>query len=696
MADILCFNKSFIDILEDIDTITSNGQIIELSDFDIFRGTVTNSKNKYATVEYNKWRLDGTYSLINPEEQVIGYWSDTVSGATYESDYAGYQLGSGNTGWRYLDITFQNYHTKQDIDGITLIFRDSEDFASRFQIQLYYDTTVKKSWNILNYTSIISQSFSEFESATTDDADDTEHDYSIGRFNKIRLYFLAANKPNRFIGLANIRFGYATWLNEDSFYDLSLLEESSLVSDTIPINTLTFSVNANKAFIKTLSNCDYVELYRNNTQFGSFYLRNIEKNTTDNYTINCQDVISILDDTDYPDNLFITTESNPISVTDVINDIMSGIDVLYEIDELLNNSTVSIKFSSLTKREALSQILLASNAVCKKLRNGSLWFGRLDTTNIAADISDDLFDNYTITDNSPVSTISMSTVIYEKGNEINTSNLTWNITEQTKDYITVTISNFPALITSEDLEVNFYFTLVFYQNIPTSAVTTEHPYSVTTAVRNYMGELQNNKPIEEGKYLPEKFNISSSSISIKIDRDAINRRTHIGAYHYGTRPKMAMGTSLIGQDQNIYDCDIYITPYLDFTKSIIKDTLSGYVVTAYELTIGTDSRTVAVSNSNISLGKQNAQDLSIQTIEMTELTIDGETDNVIDLLMDRYYQYNKEFDGTILTGDLVCGDTIQLTLPDIGLVTGTIRQLEYNLTNKLIAKAKIWLYYIED
>ena len=65
-------------------------------------------------------------------------------------------------------------------------------------------------------------------------------------------------------------------------------------------------------------------------------------------------------------------------------------------------------------------------------------------------------------------------------------------------------------------------------------------------------------------------------------------------------------------------------------------------------------------------------------------------------MMDRYYQYNKEFSGTILTDDLVCGDTVQLTLPDIGLVKGTITQLEYRLTNKLIANSKIWLYYIEE
>lgn len=697
MADILCFNKSFADILKDIDTITTNGQISNLSNFDIFRGTAINSENKYATVEYNKWRLDGTRAVIDTAKTVTGYWSNTVSSTMYESAYAGYQLGGGNTGWRYLDITFQNYHTKQDIDGITLIFRDNEDFASRFQVQLYYDSDLQMSWNILNYTGIISQSFSKFSNVTTDDADDTEHDYTMGRFNKIRIYFMATNNPNRFIGLANIRFGYATWLNEDKFYDLSVLEEMSLVSDTIPINTLTFSVNADKAFIKTLSACEYIELYYSNTQFGSFYLQNIEKAAIDNYTINCSDIIQELDDTNYTDKLFISTESENISVADVLNDIMSGTDVLYEIDELLENSSISINFTSVTKREAVAQVLLSANAVCKKLRNGSLWFGRLDTTEVVQDITDNLFSGYTVTDNNPVSSINMSVSMYTKGEKVDTSSLMWNVAEQTKDYIIVTITNMPSRITTEDLTVKFSFSIVFYQNISGTGVTVGNPYSVTTSVRNYLGNVDaNNKPKESGKYLPEKISVSASGISIRIDRDVINRKIHAGSYYYGTRPANAMGENRIGADENIYDADIKITPYLDFTLSRLPAAHANYSVTAYSMDISTDSNIIAVSNPNSSPNKRNAQDLSIQTIEIAELTIDGKADNTLDLLMDRYYQYNKEFSGTILTDDLICGNTVQLTLPDIGLVTGTITQLEYSLTNKLIAKSKLWLYFIED
>lgn len=695
MADILCFDKDFADILKDINTVTTNGCISSLSDFDIFRGTAIPSNNKYATIEYNKWRLDGTRSLIDTTKTVTGYWSDTVSGTSFDSDYEGYKLDEE----RYLDITFENYHTKQDIDGITLIFRDNEDFASRFRITLYYDSKVKMSWNVTNNVSIVSQSFSKFEETVTDDSEDTENDYSVGRFNKIRFYFMATNNPNRCVSVSNIRFGYAMWLNEKSFYDLSVLEEMSLVSDTIPINTLTFSVNADKNFIKKLSDCEYVELYYNNTQFGSFYLQKIEKSAVDNYTISCSDIIQHLDSTSYSDKLFVSTENKNISVADVIDDIMADVNVLYKCDDLLiNNSTsISINFTSVTKREALSQVLLSANVVCKKLKNGSLWFGRIDTKEIKRDISHNLFSGYTITDNNPVSSISMSTSIYKKGEKIDTSNLKWTITERTKDYIIVTISNMPSMITTEDITVKFYFTIVFYQNISGSTVTVNRPYSVTTSIRNYLGKLDNkNKPTESGKYLPEKISVSTSSISIRIDRDALNRRTHIGAYHYGTRPSNAIGTKLIGHDQNIINSDRDITPYLDFTLSELPKEYADYSVTAYSLDISNDGETIAVSNPNILSKKRNMQELSIQTVEVAELTINGKKDNVLDLLMDRYYQYDKEFSGTILADGLICGDTVQLTLPDMGLVTGTITQLEYSLTNKLIAGAKIWLYYIEE
>lgn len=694
MADILCFNKDFVNILKDINMITANGYISQLSDFNIFRGTAIYTDSKYATIEHNKWRLDGTRNVIDTTKSVTGYWSDTVSGTSFDSDYSGYRLEEE----RYLDIAFENYHTKQDIDGITLIFRDSEDFASRFKIVLYYDSDIKESWDVINDTGIVSQSFSDFEEITTDDADDTEHDYSVGRFNKIRLHFMATNNPNRHVSVANIRFGYATWLNEKKFYDLSVLEEVSIVSDTIPINTLVFSVSADKAFIKTLSACEYVELYYNNAPFGSFYLQKIEKVAVDNYTINCSDIIQYLDSTNYVDKLFVSTESTNISVTDVINDIMADVNVLYECDDLLtNNTSISINFTSVTKREALSQVLLSTNAVCKKLRNGTLWFGRIDTTEVKQDITGNLFSGYTITDNNPVSSISMSTSIYTKGEKVDTSNLKWVIKERAKDYVVISIENMPSMITTEDITVKFYFTIVFYQNISGSSVTVNRPYSVTTSIRNYLGELDNkNRPKESGKYLPEKISVSTSDISIRIDRDAINRSTHIGAYHYGTRPAQAIGTNLIGKDQNIIDSDSHITPYLDFTLSEFPKEYADYSVTAYSLNIANGGDVIAVANPNISSKKRNMQELSVQTVEVAELKINGSTDNILDLLMDRYYQYNTEFGGTIITDDLVCGDTIQLELPDMGIVTGTITQLEYSLANKLIANAKIWLYYIEE
>lgn len=92
MADILCFNKDFVNILKDINMITANGYISQLSDFNIFRGTAIYTDSKYATIEHNKWRLDGTRNVIDTTKSVTGYWSDTVSGTSFDSDYSGYRL----------------------------------------------------------------------------------------------------------------------------------------------------------------------------------------------------------------------------------------------------------------------------------------------------------------------------------------------------------------------------------------------------------------------------------------------------------------------------------------------------------------------------------------------------------------------------------------------------------------------------
>ncbi|MCH5210444.1 MAG: hypothetical protein J1F01_05705 [Oscillospiraceae bacterium] len=693
MADILCYNKSFANVINAIESISSDYKLNSFSNFDIFTGKVENDKSKYATLEKNKWRLDGSYSLIDTNKPVMGYWSSTVERTLPPLVEPIIPA---------VKIKFKEPQTKLTMDGITIVFGDTNDFAHYIGIVLTYNNKSIGSYRQENNSDhITSISFEKLPDPVLE-----EDVYVTGAFDTIEIYLSHTENPyGRFYRISDIRFGYATWLTDADFFELSLLEEVSLVSDTIPINTLNFNINSDKYFMKKLSECDYIELFRDNVQFGSFYLQDSKRIATDQYEVLCSDIIQVMEEAAYEDNLYLSTKEQTVSVADVITDIMNSLDVIYIIDDALANSRVSIKIEAENKREALAQILLASNAVCKKQRNGVLWFGRLNTSIISGDITGDLFSGYTVTNNNPVSSISMSSVKYIKGALADTSNLSWRITKKTTDYLIVTISGIPSIITEEDIRINFDFAIVFYQDFENTIIATvNNPYSVTTSIRNYLGPLDNhNHPIIEGKYMPEKISISGSTISVRIDKEVIQRyipkrKNEDGSLYYiGTRPYNATGEKYIGTDQNIYDADTYITPYADFTKAELPSIYAKPIVYAYTLDISTDTEIISISNPDLKLNKKTAQVLDIRTVEIAELFIDNKPDNTIDLLMDRYYKYNTEFEGKILTGEKKCGDTIQVTLPDIGEVTGTITQLDYtNLTNKLIANARIWLYYTED
>lgn len=677
MTDILCFKQDVAKVAQDIDTIKAtdtDGSIEDLTDFDALKGSVANSKLKYGTLEHNKWRLDGSYSVIDTSEPVVGYWSSGISNSntTVFSEAPS------------VSITFKTPQTKYTMDGVTIIFADDEDYAAQITVEVATSKGLIYTLTFYPKSYIAICPFSNLPEPVTSDTD--ESIYASGDIKSVRIVIIRTNKPNRFARFAQILCGAAVRLDENSFYDLSLLEEISLPSDVIPINTLTFTVNADKEFIRTLKQCKYIDLYKNSAQFGSFYLQDIEKATIGKYTISCQDAIGLLEDSAFPNNLYLSTEENAVSVADIIDDILSGTDIRYEIDSILVNSQISIQFNSLSRREALAQVLLVSNAICRKLRNGSLWFGRLDTGDIKKDITDDLFDNYTITDNTSVLDLSMSNMSFVTGEEADVSNIKWYISEQTKDYILITVTDFPELISSENLLVRFAFTITFYQDIPNAGVSPVKPYRVKNAIFNVNNEYSS------GFLLPQNFSSNSSGITIKIDTAAIERRKDIG----GNRPENA----IVGTGINVTDANWAIHPYLDFTTAKLTDTF--LKVTAYTLTIDTGGDVSAVSNTNLPADLLNAESLSIPTVEIASLYINGSAEladgenKIIERLMSRYFQYSKEFSGKILTGDLTCGDTVSLNLQDIGAITGTITQLEYNLASKLIANAKIWLYYVED
>lgn len=698
--NILCFNSNISTITNNIKDVSGTANIAALTDFGIFKGTSEGGGN-YATLERDKWRLDGSCSLIDAQKSTMGFWSSAISNDNYNSNMKGYELSS----WQRIDFDFDEYMSKNDIDGVTLIFNEG-DYSSNFQVQLYNNSKLQKSYTVLNTSSIVTISFSDFPEIETADSSDTN--YSVGRFNKVRLYFMASNKPNRFIKLANVRFGFATILDDNSFYDLNLLEEVSISSEQIPANTLKFSIDASKSEADNLKSKRYLELYKDSGPMGSFYLTDISQQGVEShrYNIESRDIIGELAELEY-NGVFISTQ-NGYPVPDIIDKILYGTETKYVIDSSLNDYTASIQFSNLSKREALSHVLFSTNAVCLKKRDGSVWFGKLNTTPIK-DITNNLFTGYSINENNAISEFSMSTYQATGGAEIDSDvlkNQTLTVLRRYKDYLLLELT-LPELVDVSTLMININFMIVFsglsyFKN----GTYGEDSYGIEFGIHNH------EKVYDTSKYLPDKIQFTPNSVIFRIDRETVNPIDLAGASDVYEYRIITNGSNKYwGIERMQYGLGgknlLTALSEMDFTTAdVIR---MGFMFQkALGLTISQTQDESAISNPN---GNGISNSASVSTIEidkllkgqelilgsMEETSGSGEIttihiNKIIEEQMNRFYRYNKHLTATILADGLKCGDTVSVYLPDIGTVSGTIIQLEFNLQNKLIANADILLY----
>ena len=671
MFDILCYDNNFAGI--NIASVSSNSYISDVTDFEIIKGTSVCMQSKFATMEHNKWRLDGSYRIL---EDIHPFTSDPRSIVTKLAYWSNYMSNDNGTfaSAPYIEIKFASDMDKDTVSGITIVAGDKDDYCTAATITIYSGISVVKTYNTTSDTYILSQKF-DIDTA----------------FTSIRITFTKTNKPNRFVRLSAIKLKNSTRLSEDNFFDIKILEQISIISDTLPIGTLQFTVKATRSEISKLSEYKYMELYKDCKQFGGYYLDDITKVADDKYTVTLNDAVGVLDTTSQDDTLYITALDNIVSVADVMADILNGTKIPYIISEDYTNSKISIEMKNNTKRTALAKILYVTNSTCKKLRNGALWIGKLDTQSNVKDINNKMFDDYNITDNVPVLNLSMQRNIISKGSDEQINNPSMKVISKTKDSINIKIQ-FPAIIyalTINSLTIDGYFK--------------------TTYADGTIHQVRFRKSDHTNIIMTR----GSNTVTMKIDRTVLrNSKDSVSWWvkefqKWLSRSGGTWGERLTVINNADFSTFNVITLHGDFTLSNAQ--------------INTGEEYDVILNPNIKSALK-TQDLQIQTVPLAYLMMnniteydsqqisetveqtDGSettikrtenTNEILPKLMDRYYKYNREFDGTILAEGLECGDTVSMNLRDVGYTTGTITQLEYNLTNKEIARAKIWLYESE-
>ena len=288
---------------------------------------------KFATLEKDLWVLDGTFRSFpdNPENENFALWSKSVSD----------ENGSFKTPIEII-LDFSNYESAV---GLTFEFSThTGDYAKNINIKWYQDTTLLSE---KNFEVNSAQFFCE---------------NSVSKFNKIIITCLNTSKPYRYLKVENIIYGIVRNFSEEELRSVNLLEDVSLTSEELKVNTLDFVLN-NKALIDFIfQKKQPLVLSRNGVLLGTFFIESSKRKSATLYEVSAIDYIGVMDKMRFAGGTYVNE-----TVSNLVSDIMGNIP--YELDENLANKTLSGVLEACTRREALLQVAFACCAIVDTSRS---------------------------------------------------------------------------------------------------------------------------------------------------------------------------------------------------------------------------------------------------------------------------------------------------------------------------------------
>lgn len=254
-----------------------------------------------------------------------------------------------------IEITFSQKHSAL---GLTFVFNPlSGDYCNNLNIK-WYDTA----------TLIEDEDF-------TPDSAEYFCEKKVELFNKIVIEFKGTSKPYRYIFLAGIMYGVVRTYNEDEIVRVNLLSDLSQIGEELTINTFGWTLISQTDTDYLFQKQQGMKLYDGNKLLGSYYIDTAKRKSDKVYEINCYDAVGILDQTKFMGGIYTGQ-----SVTSVLEAIFDGSNINYTVDEETASKTIYGHIPILTKREALSWVLMATGAVADTTQSTSVDIYRLDDT----------------------------------------------------------------------------------------------------------------------------------------------------------------------------------------------------------------------------------------------------------------------------------------------------------------------------
>lgn len=345
---------------DDINDIQVSDINDNLSNIDLLRNE-ENQMVHYATLEYNHWKLDGTYRGLTLDCTPFistKISKDTPTQLTVEdTNITTYQFDTP------ISIT-RIFNGKYESVGISFTFSDP-DYCNYLRVQWYNDDDIV-------YDNYYYPNSSEYYCKQNVDV-----------FNKITVTFYGMNKANRFLKIFAIDDGVNRIYTDNDIISINILEEMSLVSEDLKINSLDFSIlhedeDVNLMFQKKQP----ISVYLDNVLLGMFFIDEGTRTSKNIYEVSANDYKGILDVNTFYGGLY-----NEVLAGDIIKDIFKNEDIPLEIDINTANTLLSGYLPICTKREALVQVLMATCSVCTTARTNKFKIMKLPTitTDIPAD-----------------------------------------------------------------------------------------------------------------------------------------------------------------------------------------------------------------------------------------------------------------------------------------------------------------------
>lgn len=179
----------------------------------------------------------------------------------------------------------------------------------------------------------------------------------VEHFNRVQIKISSLNMPNKRLWLQKILFGLEVEFTSQTLKNAKITQAFNPSSSTLPIGTFDFTITS-KDIEFVFERKQSVEVFFDDEKKGHFYIKKGTQKGRDTYSVNCEDVVSFLEDTIYNGNIY-----NETKAAYVIRDICTRAGVPVKIDAFFENQyVITGHIPRTTCREALQQVVFVLDA----------------------------------------------------------------------------------------------------------------------------------------------------------------------------------------------------------------------------------------------------------------------------------------------------------------------------------------------